>query len=216
MYELKIYRGVLCHGNEEWREIWRGIDLPVQNLYEEFDEFWPEHSKISKICALMGFFWIKYIMVELKKVQGSFAWWHWKLMQHLKEHWLPCFQKWHEEFSKLSPEHVWKSKNWNFDGILLSKVENLWAQSLHGKCLSWQWWMIHNLKRNWFVSSKLTQEIWQILTWALKNPKNLHFNWLLLMKVKYSGGMFDGTEVDGKFEGNWLVLSKNFRLMVEK
>ena len=35
------------------------------------------------------------------------------------------------------------------------------------------------------------------------------------MKVKYSGGMFDGTEVDGKFEGNWLVLSKNFRLMVE-
>ena len=30
-------------------------------------------------------------------------------------------------YSKFSPEHVWKSKNWNFDGILLSKVENVWA-----------------------------------------------------------------------------------------
>ena len=34
------------------------------------------------------------------------------------------FQKLHEEFSKFSPEHVQKSKNWDFDGILLSKVEN--------------------------------------------------------------------------------------------
>ena len=41
---------------------------------------------------------------------------------------LACtFQKWHEEFSKFSPEHVRKSKNWNCDGIPLSKVENAWA-----------------------------------------------------------------------------------------
>ena len=33
------------------------------------------------------------------------------------------FQKWYEEFSKFSPEHVRKSKNWDFDGILLLKVE---------------------------------------------------------------------------------------------
>ena len=39
-----------------------------------------------------------------------------------------CFQKWHEEFSKFSPENVRKSENWNFDGILLSKVENVWAK----------------------------------------------------------------------------------------
>ena len=29
--------------------------------------------------------------------------------------------------SKFSPEHVQKSKNWDFDGIVLSKVENVWA-----------------------------------------------------------------------------------------
>ena len=29
-----------------------------------------------------------------------------------------CFQKWHEEFKKFSPEHFLNSKNWDFDGIL--------------------------------------------------------------------------------------------------
>ena len=94
-----------------------------------------------------------------------------------------CFQKWHEEFSQFSPVHVWKSKNWEFDGILLSEVENLWAQNLQGSFVSWQWRMIQNLKRNWLVSSKLTWGIWLILTQALENLKKLHFNRLLLMKV---------------------------------
>ena len=30
-----------------------------------------------------------------------------------------------EDFSKFSPERVGKSRNWHFDGILLSKIENL-------------------------------------------------------------------------------------------
>ena len=68
MYELKIYRGVMCHDNEEWCKIWRGIDLSVQNWHAEFDECWPEHSKIPKIFHLIGCFWPKYIILELKKV----------------------------------------------------------------------------------------------------------------------------------------------------
>ena len=46
MYELKIYRGILCHDNEEWYLIWRGIDLSVQNWHEELGKFSPEYSKI--------------------------------------------------------------------------------------------------------------------------------------------------------------------------
>ena len=69
MYKLKIYRRVLCHDNEEWCKIWRGIDLLVQNWHEEFGEFWSEDSKISKIYTLMGFFWTMFIMFELKKVE---------------------------------------------------------------------------------------------------------------------------------------------------
>ena len=32
-----------------------------------------------------------------------------------------------EKLSKFSAEDVRKSKNWDFDRILLSKVENVWA-----------------------------------------------------------------------------------------
>ena len=70
MNELKIYRGVICHDNKEWWKIWRGIDLSFQTWHEEFDKFWPEHSKVSNICTLMGTFWTKYIMFGIKKYGG--------------------------------------------------------------------------------------------------------------------------------------------------
>ena len=63
-YELKIHRGVICHDYEEWRKIWRGIDLWFQSWHEEFHEFWPEHLKVSQIFILMYSFWAKYILSE--------------------------------------------------------------------------------------------------------------------------------------------------------
>ena len=109
MHELEIYRGVMCHENEEWCKMWREIDLSFQNWHEEFDEFWPEHSKISKICTLMGCIWPKCIMFEFRKYRGvmfdSNQGWYkiWKKTDL-------CFQKWHEEFGKFSPEHLKVSK----------------------------------------------------------------------------------------------------------
>ena len=69
LFKIKKYRGVIFHETEEGYTIWRGIDLSFQNWHEEFDEFWLEASKVSKIFTLMGFFWAKYIYVlfELKK-----------------------------------------------------------------------------------------------------------------------------------------------------
>ena len=101
MYELKIYRGVRCHGNEEWCKVWRGTDLPFQNWYEEVDGFWPRYLEVSEIFALMGSFWPKYIMFELKKYRGVMFdstedWWKvWRKTDL-------CFSKWHEEFGKFS------------------------------------------------------------------------------------------------------------------
>ena len=113
-----------------------------------------------------------------------------------------CFQKWPEEFSKFSPDHVRKSKNWDFDGVLLYKVENIWAENLQGSFVSWQWRMMQNLTRNWLVTSKLTWGVLQILTQALKNLKKLDFNRLLLTKV-YNAWVKKSTEdlCGGKFEG---------------
>ena len=57
MHELKIHLGVMCNDTEEWWKIWREIGLSFENWQEEFNEFWPEHLKVSKICTLMGSFW---------------------------------------------------------------------------------------------------------------------------------------------------------------
>ena len=105
MYELKIYRGAICHHNEGRCKNWKGIDFSVQNWHEEFDEFWFNHSKISKICTLMGCLWLKCIMFELKKnrevmFDGTEYWYKiWRKSDSF-------FQKWHEEFGKCSPEHL--------------------------------------------------------------------------------------------------------------
>ena len=109
MYELKTYGAVMCYNNEGWCKIWKGIDLPVQNSYEEFNKFWTEHSKISIICTLMSWFWPKCIMFQLRKYR--------RVMFHDTQDWYKvwkktdwCFEIWHKKFGKFSPEHLKVSK----------------------------------------------------------------------------------------------------------
>ena len=117
-----------------------------------------------------------------EQVQKSYISWRWRVMQNFKKTDL-WFGKWHEEFAKFSSEHLKVSKlvlSWD----PLSKAENKWNENLQrGYVWWWQWRMMKNLKRNWLVVSKLTWGIWRILTRALENLKNLHFNGLLLTKV---------------------------------
>ena len=110
----------MCHDNEEWFKIWRGIDLSFQNWHDEFDEFWPEHLKVSKIFILMGSFWAKYILFELKK--------YWGIIFHETEEgykiWKGInfsFQNWHKEFDNIWAEHSKVSKNF----ILM---DSFWAK----------------------------------------------------------------------------------------
>ena len=70
LFELKNYRGVISHETGKGYKIWRGIDLWFHNWHKEFDKFWPERSKISKIFNLLGSLWSKYIFFELKKYRG--------------------------------------------------------------------------------------------------------------------------------------------------
>ena len=107
MYELKIYRGVICHDNEEWCKIGRGIDLLFQNWDEDFDKFWLGHSKISNIYTLTGCLWPKYMMFDLTKYRG--------VMFGSTEYWCKIWrntdrQKWHEKFEKFSPKPLKVSK----------------------------------------------------------------------------------------------------------
>ena len=131
IFELIIYKGVMCHENQEWRKNWRGIDFSVQNWHEQFDEFWFKYSKISKICTLMGCLWSKYTMSDLKKCK--------RVMFDSIEYWCKiwretdfCFQKWHEKFGKFSSE-TWQSQNLDFDEILLNTKKKMYELKLTGE-----------------------------------------------------------------------------------
>ena len=151
-----------------------------------------------------------------KKVQRCYVYLHSRFLQSMMENWL-VFPK--IDMRSLANFHqsAWKSPNWDLclqNAILSSKVENVWA--LQGSYLSSQWRVMQKLKRNWLVSSKLTWGIWQILTWALKNLKNLHFNGFLLNKVynfwaKRSIGGFClmALNNDATFEGKLTCTFKN-------
>ena len=47
-FQLKKYRGVMSHDIEEWCKIWRKADYLLFQKWQEFGEFWSEHSKFSK------------------------------------------------------------------------------------------------------------------------------------------------------------------------
>ena len=67
LFELTKYRGIIFREPEEWYKIWKGIELSFQNWHKEFDKIWPVYSKISKMFMLMGSFWAKYLLFEVKK-----------------------------------------------------------------------------------------------------------------------------------------------------
>ena len=83
LFELKRYRGIIFNETEEGFKIWRGIDVFFQNWHKKFDKFWPEHSKVSKTLNLMGTFWAKYILCELKKVYYQ-DWYYIKVKRDIK------------------------------------------------------------------------------------------------------------------------------------
>ena len=74
------------------------------------------------------------------------------------------------------------SPNVYFDRLLLLKVYKISAKKVQRSCVSWHWRLMQNLKKNWFVVSKMTR-IWLSLNRALKSLTNLHFYLLLLCKV---------------------------------
>ena len=49
LFSAEKCRGFMSHDDEEWCKNWRKTDLLFQK-WLEFGEFWPEHSKVSKIA----------------------------------------------------------------------------------------------------------------------------------------------------------------------
>ena len=79
------------------------------NLQKKFDKFWLENLKVSKTYTLMGCFWPKYFMFQLKKYS--------EVIFHDTRVWCKFWRKtnlwltkWHQEFGKLWPEDTKISK----------------------------------------------------------------------------------------------------------
>ena len=118
-------------------------------------------------------------------------------------------------------QSTWECQNWDFDVILLSKVEKVWPWNLRRSYVSWKWMMIQKWKRQWLVALKLTWRASRILTWALESLKKLLFNWLLcseyimreLRKLERSYVWWDW-RLTQNLKQKWLVLSKMFKRIV--
>ena len=110
MYELKIYRGVMCHDNEEWYKIEEGLTCCFKADMRNLTNFDPSTWKSKKKkCVLMSFVWPKYVMFELKKYKGVIF----KDIEEWCKIWRKTdleFEKWHQIFSKFSPDHLKISK----------------------------------------------------------------------------------------------------------
>ena len=80
--------------NEKFEE---ELTSKFENWHDEFNKFWPEHSKISKMYPIMGSFWPKQKIYELKIYRG--------VTGHKNEKWCKILrgidlsvQNWHDEF----------------------------------------------------------------------------------------------------------------------
>ena len=68
-FQLKKYRGHMPNDAEKWCRIRRKSDLLFQK-WQEFGEFWSEHTKVSKTFALTGPFRARYVMFDLNRYRG--------------------------------------------------------------------------------------------------------------------------------------------------
>ena len=107
-FQLKKHRGNMSYDTEQWCKIWRKTNLLFQK-WQKFGEFWSEHSKVAKICTLIGSFRTKYITFDLKKY-GGVIFHDTEESCHIWRKIHLWFGKWHKEFGKFSSEHSKVSK----------------------------------------------------------------------------------------------------------
>ena len=116
-------------------------------------------------------------------LQRTYNQWHWRMMKNAKRNWL--------DVSKLTQGIWWiltrelqSPKNLHFNGLPLTKLNNVWAKKVQRSYVWLHSRLIQSLKENWFVLPKIdmrnlanfNQSIWKSLNWDL--------NSILLSKVE--------------------------------
>ena len=150
--------------------------MSFQDWHKEFDKFWHEHSIVSKIFTLIGSFWAKYILFEVKS-REELSFMILKSDAEFEEN-PTCGLE-----NDMRPEYLKVSKlGLSWDSFVQSR-----------KCMSLRFteelcvMIMKNdtkLKRGWLAFLKLTWGIRQILTRALESlKKKMCFNEFRVTKV---------------------------------
>ena len=104
----------------------------------------------------------------------------------------------HEKFCEFSPNHS-KVQKPPFDGLILSKVYEVWPKRMERSYLSWHWTVIQNLNKPWPCCSKNGIRNWVNFHYSTQSLKILY--WWALFHMKLKG--------DAKFTGKLTCGFKN-------
>ena len=107
MCDLQIYRGVMCHDNEEWYQNYKELTCYFKNMRNS-----QILTRALESLKTLCFNWLlvtKVYLVWATKIQGSYLSWHWREMQFWRKTHL-WFEKRFEKFGRFFPEHLKVSK----------------------------------------------------------------------------------------------------------
>ena len=91
MCDLQIYRGVMCHDNEEWYQNYKELTCYFKDMRNS-----QILTRALESLKTLCFNWLlvtKVYIVWGTKVQRSYLLWHWRDMQILKKNWLVVWKK---------------------------------------------------------------------------------------------------------------------------
>ena len=112
------------------------VKLWFQKWHEELGELsLLEHPKVWKLY-IDGLFLSKAYTVSVRKFQRNCVSWHWRVLQNLNENWCRL----QNDIRNLVNFYAssWKSKNWHFDWICLSKVHKYLDEKVPKNYVSWR------------------------------------------------------------------------------
>ena len=93
--------------------------------------------------------------VWAKNLQWCYVKWLWRMMKNLKTNWLVVL-KLTSGIWRIFTRVLQSLKHLHFNGILLTKVYNIWANKVQWSYISWHYKVMQNLKKNWLVVWKMT------------------------------------------------------------
>ena len=161
-FDLKKSRGVIFHDTEGWCQIWRKTDLWFGKWLEEFRKFLPEDSKVS----VMGPWWDPFIQSrKCMRFKFTEELCIMKMKNDIKfEEELTCLFKIDTTIWRILTRALGYLKKLYFNGLLLTKLDDVWAKKVQKRYLWWHWRLMQNLKENLLVLSKMTRGIWKTFT----------------------------------------------------